>query len=118
VVQPSRNIGYDILAHALLHEGDDDRTVVEVKRYRTPITVEAVQALLGVMMHEHATHGMLVTTSNFTDASRAFIQGKRIALIDGPLLVELLNKFLGLRVHLEYKTQPARQDQPPPDNID
>jgi restriction system protein len=46
--------------------------IIQAKRYRGPVGVEAVRALAGVMEDKHATKGILVTTSWVTKDGHAF----------------------------------------------
>jgi len=73
--------------------------VIQAKRYKNIVGVEAVQALAGVMNDKAATKGILVTTSWFGKASRDFIaRNGRMELIDGRNLKAMLQEHLGLDV--------------------
>ena len=48
--------------------------------------------LYGVIMHEGANRGILVTTSSYGPDAYKFAEGKPITLIDGSQLLELLKK--------------------------
>jgi restriction system protein len=87
----SRDGGVDVIAF-------DERPilggkiVIQAKRYRNTVDVESVRALYGVMQDEGATKGILVTTSSFGTASREFVKGKPIELLDGNGLLYLLEQ--------------------------
>ncbi len=89
--QTSRDGGVDVIAF-------DDRpilggkVVIQAKRYRNTVGVESVRALYGVMQDEGATKGVLVTTSSYGTASREFVKGKPIELIDGNGLLYMLQE--------------------------
>lgn len=68
--------------------------VVECKRWseRNPIGVALVRALYGVVEHQRATAGLLVTTSRFSSTALEFAEPLRyrLSLKDYPQLVEWL----------------------------
>ena len=46
--------------------------IIQAKRYRNAVGVEAIRALAGVMEDKHATKGILITTSWVTKDGHAF----------------------------------------------
>ena len=60
----------------------DQITVVQVKRYKKPITLEQVAALSGVMYDQRASSGLFVTTSRYLPSAQKFAarQARRIEL--------------------------------------
>lgn len=69
--------------------------VIQVKRYKNVVGLEAVHALAGVMEEKKATKGILVTTSWFGKASRDFAaRGGRMELIDGRGLKSMFKEHL------------------------
>jgi restriction system protein len=68
------------------------KIIIQAKRYRNTVDVESVRALYGVMQDEGATKGILVTTSSFGKASREFVVGKPIELVDGNALLYYLEQ--------------------------
>ncbi|TDE11476.1 restriction endonuclease [Jiangella asiatica] len=73
--------------------------VIQVKRYRGVVPVDAVRALAGVMDDTRASRGVLVTTSWFGKASKEFAtRHGRIQLIDGGQVKQLLADHLDLQV--------------------
>ncbi|MFF0623938.1 restriction endonuclease [Streptomyces sp. NPDC004296] len=75
------------------------KIVVQVKRYRNTVPPTAVRDLYGTVQSEGANKGVLVTTSHFGPGAHRFAQGKPLALIAGPELVDLLGRY-GLRGRL------------------
>ncbi len=67
-----------------------ERELVQCKRWdRHWIGEPVVRDFYGAFMHDgQAVRGYIVTTSVFSDAARAWVDGKPIALIDGKGLVE------------------------------
>lgn len=73
--------------------------VIQAKRYRKTVPVEAVRALYGSMAQKKAATGIVVTTSTFGKASYDFAKETgRIELIDGSNLKALLLEHMALDV--------------------
>ncbi len=73
--------------------------VIQAKRYKDTVPVEAVRAIAGTMHEKKATTGIVVTTSSFGKASYDFAGSVgRIQLIDGRNLKALLREHLGIDV--------------------
>jgi restriction system protein len=92
VTQASRDGGVDAIAF------DPDpikggKFVIQAKRYNNIVPVSAVRDLYGTMLHEGATKGILVTTSNFGKDALEFVKDKPITLINGQELLYLFNKY-------------------------
>lgn len=68
--------------------------VAQCKRYapETIVGAPAVRDFFGTLVHHGAVRGLFVTTSGFSKEAQEFAQGKPIALIDGPGLLELLEQ--------------------------
>lgn len=66
-----------------------ERAIVQCKRYRGVVGEAVVRDLYGVMQHEAAPRGFLVTTGGISAAAGRWAQGKPIELIDGPRLARL-----------------------------
>lgn len=66
-----------------------ERAIVQCKRYRGVVGEPVVRDLYGVMQHESAPRGYLITTGSISAAARRWAQGKPIDLIDGPRLAML-----------------------------
>ncbi|WP_405086923.1 restriction endonuclease [Microbispora sp. NBC_01389] len=72
--------------------------LIQAKRWKGLVGLDAVHALTGVMADHNATTGVLVTPSWFGRASEQFAQRNRITLINGAELKHLLKEHLGLDV--------------------
>lgn len=101
VTQASRDGGVDAIAF------DPDpirggKFVIQAKRYNILVPVSAVRDLYGTMIHEGATRGILVTTSNFGKDAYKFSREKSITLINGSELLGLLhtNGFNNTKIEL------------------
>ncbi|HNS03903.1 MAG TPA: restriction endonuclease [Anaerolineae bacterium] len=66
-----------------------ERAIVQCKRYRGVVGESVVRDLYGVMQHEAAPRGFLVTTGSISAAAGRWAQGKPIELIDGARLARL-----------------------------
>lgn len=64
--------------------------LVQCKRYSGAVGAQYVRDLYGVVQHERAMKGILVTTSHFSPDARGFAAGKPLELIDRPQLESLL----------------------------
>ncbi len=96
--QSSRDDGIDAVA---INESPlvGGLCVIQAKRYKDTIPVEAVRALGGTMQEKKATTGIVVATSSFGKASYDFATSfGRIQLIDGRNLKALLREHLGIDV--------------------
>ncbi|MBO3748366.1 restriction endonuclease [Streptosporangiaceae bacterium NEAU-GS5] len=81
--------------------------LIQAKRWKDLVGLEAVHALTGVMADHNATTGLLVTTSWFSRGSEQFAQRNRIKLINGAELKYLLKEHLDLDV-IPGTTPPRR----------
>jgi restriction system protein len=80
-----------------------DRVYVQAKRYAEDVTVGAgdIRDFFGSLDMHKATKGLFVTTSSFTKSAVETVEklGKRIVLIDGKSLSQLMIRFnVGCRV--------------------
>ncbi|MFI6319794.1 restriction endonuclease [Nonomuraea sp. NPDC050556] len=72
--------------------------LIQAKRWKGLVGLDAVHALTGVMADHNATTGVLVTPSWFGRASEQFAQRNRITLINGAELKHLLKEHLNIDV--------------------
>lgn len=100
LTQASRDGGVDCVAY-------DSRpifggkVVIQAKRYKNTVGVNAVRDLYGTMQNEGATKGILVTTSGYGQASHDFANGKPLELIDGGNLLYLLHEHTNVDAKIE-----------------
>jgi len=88
-----------------------DAVYIQAKRYKegSGISVESLRAFVGSLDEHNAAKGVFVTTSHFTNEAVKFEsnQSKRLVLIDGEKLAELMIKFqVGVK---EYRTIKLQQ---------
>jgi restriction system protein len=69
------------------------KLVIQVKRYKSSIPPAPVRDLYGTMLHEGATRGIFVTSSEFGPSALEFASGKPLTLIGGRQLADLLTRY-------------------------
>jgi len=67
--------------------------IIQCKRYDAKVGEQPVRDLYGTVMHHHASKGVLITNSTFTDPAKTFAENKPIELIDGNDLQELFIQY-------------------------
>jgi len=84
----------------LVLKKDGGLVLVQCKQWKsTKVGVNIVRELLGVITAKHATSGILITSGVFTQEAKNFAADKRIDLVDGTQLLQLvanLQKRAGL----------------------
>jgi restriction system protein len=76
------------------------KVVIQAKRYKNTVGVEAVRDLYGTMMNEGANKGILVTTSSYGADAYNFCKDKPVELIDGGGLLFLLREHAGMAARI------------------
>ncbi len=92
-----------------------DRVYVQAKRYGEDVTVGAgdIRDFFGSLDMHKATKGLFVTTSTFTKSAIETVEklGKRIVLIDGKLLSQLMIRFnVGCRIEETFEMKKIDED--------
>jgi len=73
-----------------------DTIIVQCKHWRTKeVGVTTVREFFGILIHERAARGLIVTSGLFTQEAKKFAQGKPISLVDGEKLLNLLSRAPG-----------------------
>jgi restriction system protein len=70
--------------------------VISAKRYARTADPKYVRELAGVVGHEGAMKGILITTSGFGASAYQFVEGKPLQLVDGQQLREWLATHLNI----------------------
>jgi restriction system protein len=88
--------------------------IVQAKRYRSAVGVDAVRELAGTMEDKRATKGIMVTTSWVTKGGHEYAERhKRIQIIEYGQLILLIKENLGLDVIIGLpKPPPQRKPNP------
>lgn len=87
----SNDHGIDAIAIKKTETGFEE-IIFQMKRYKGYVGPHVVRDLLGTMVNNKATAGVLVTTGSFGPSIYEFVQNKRIYLYNGPRLLLLLRK--------------------------
>lgn len=74
----------------LLLDRDGDRTVVQAKRYRGAVGIEAVQQVIGATRYYGGARPLVVTNSTFTSAAAELARAHDAELVERTELVRLL----------------------------
>ncbi|OZM79166.1 hypothetical protein CFP66_28030 [Pseudonocardia sp. MH-G8] len=107
ITRATHDSGFDIDAIRPTSGSERERTLVEVKRYRSVVSPETVRALYGTLQDENADQAMIITTSWFASSSKVFAQGKSLTLVEGTELLALLREHLGIEAII-----PERRKRP------
>ncbi len=72
-----------------------DTVLLQAKRWESAVGRPVVQGFAGSLAGFHASKGIFITTSRFTDDARNYVQnlGMRIVLIDGEQLADLMIEY-------------------------
>lgn len=91
-----------------------DLLYVQAKRWDTnPVGRPDVMQFAGALQAHHATKGIFITTSRFTDEAKGYVAqiGSKIVLIDGPSLAELMiDHSVGVSTLASYAVQKVDSD--------
>ena len=84
-------------AHDMVLRKNGEYFLVQCKHWRTAqVEISGVRELHNRMRAKNAAGGFLITTGTFTREAMAFASGRKIQLIDGPTLREMLNETGGM----------------------
>jgi len=68
-------------------------TVVQAKRYRSPVGVKAVQEIIAAIKHYKANDGIIVTNSTYTNNAIKLAKENNIQLVDANELKKLIKNL-------------------------
>ncbi len=102
-----RNLGYsgqttpfnDYGADLILDK-DGMRTVVQAKRWKQPVGIEAIQQVIGAISYYGAQNALVITNSVFTNAARDLARANKVGLWDREQLMEVMRTSNGRAVAL------------------
>jgi restriction system protein len=84
--------------------------IIQAKRYRIAVGVDAIRELAGTMEDKHATKGILVTTSWVTKGGHEHANRHgRMQIIEYDGLIYLLKEHLGLDVLISLPKHPPQR---------
>ena len=85
-----------------------DRVYVQAKRWEPNVSRPVVQAFAGALQGQRAQKGIFITTSNFSNKARKYVEtiDSTVILIDGDQLVQLMIKYnVGVSEGNTYQTK-------------
>ena len=85
----------------LVLEKEDERIVVQAKRWKQNVGIAAVQQVVGAIKHYKASKGMVVSNSYFTSNAEKLARSNNIELWDRDQLVNFLSKARGKQLSEE-----------------
>jgi restriction system protein len=80
--------GMDVVVETV----DGETWIVQCKRWRGTVGEPVVRDLYGVMHHEGAARGVIVTTGMFSEQARDWAKGKPIELVEGEAFLRRLGQ--------------------------
>jgi restriction system protein len=93
-----------------------DRLYLQAKRYQptNKVGVDTIRSFAGALDDHGADKGIMITTSTFSPDAVSYAkrnQRKRIVLIDGEVLADLMIRFnVGVRLQQTFETKRLDQD--------
>lgn len=96
--------GRDIIA-VKEKPGEKEKLLIQCRRKKNNVGVEATRSLLGVVSHEKANKGVLVSSKGFTPSAKRFQNANpRLELLGNGDLQILLNTYFGSKWanHIDY----------------
>ena len=107
-----RVMGYDVhhtgrrgdFGADLVVEREEERAVVQAKRYRGAVGIEAVQQVVGAARYYEADTARVVTNSTCTPAARALAEASGVELVERDALVRLLADYADTGVGAAWGT--------------
>ena len=91
--QYSHDRGIDLIIR-IVHFGLSHSWIVQAKRYTEPVGVKAVREYSSLRYRDRVDGVIIVATSSFTREGQDEAAEHNVKLIDGNLLVEMLNHYL------------------------
>lgn len=76
----------------IVHPAEDEKWIVQCKRYSGSVGEPVVRDLYGTMLHEDAARAYLMTTGSFTRQATDWASGKPLLLYDGEALIKLIRR--------------------------
>lgn len=97
---------------------NNEKFFVQCKQWKAyKVGVEVVRELYGVMAAHGAVGGFVVTSGRFTDAATEFAQGRNLKLIDGPVLLKLIQHARASRPTAAHAAPPSTGGTEHPNNM-
>lgn len=85
--------GVDIRLYQDPDDSDRCTAIVQCKAWGQPVGVKTVRELRGVMAHENIERAFFMAPNGFTDNAKEFAAANRITLLDGRLILAMLQRL-------------------------
>ncbi|NLA05594.1 MAG: restriction endonuclease [Firmicutes bacterium] len=95
----------------LILEKEEERIVVQAKRWKQNVGVAAIQQVVGAINYYHADKGMVISNSYFTSNAEKLARSNSIELWDRDKLVDFLSKARGKQLSEEIIDKSQREGQ-------
>lgn len=79
----------------VVQPNNGEKWVVQCKRWRGTVGEPVIRDFLGVMHHEKADKGMIITTGKFSAQAREWAKGKPLTLVKGDQFLSALKRARG-----------------------
>ena len=87
----NENYGADLII-----QKEEIKVVVQAKRWKNNVGVDAIQQVSGAIKHYNADKGLVVTNSSFTKSAYELANSNEIELWDRVKLIEVMDKSKGI----------------------
>ncbi|WP_412676090.1 restriction endonuclease [Bacillus paramycoides] len=101
VTKGSGDFGADLIL-----EINDEKIIVQAKRYSNKVSIQAVQEIVAAKGYYRANHVWVVTNNYFTEPARKLADANDVLLIDRDLLIKL-----SAQVNRQNEQQPTNLEQ-------
>lgn len=89
----------------LVLEKDGRKIVIQAKRWKQTVGIEAVQQVNGAIKYYNADKGMVITNSYFSENAYELAKSNGIELWDRTKLIELMSKSGGSKIAQQVKNE-------------
>jgi restriction system protein len=97
----------------VVHTSEGEKWVVQCKRWRGTVGEPIVRDFLGVIQHEKADKGAIITTGKFSAQAREWVKGKPLTLIEGDQFLVTLKRARGTSSQLPVVPESSQNPEIP-----
>lgn len=69
--------------------------LVQCKHWKGRVGVKPLREMIGLLEHHNAERGVIIASGGFTKPAWDFVHGKRLSLVDGKRLLEMVDEKAG-----------------------
>lgn len=110
VTQKSRDMGVDILI-SIENFGLSHNWIVQAKRYSEPVGVKEIREYSSLRYRDNVDGVIIATTSGFTKEAQKEAAEHNVKLLDGPLLVKMLNYYIPENLDINSQQRSISENQ-------